>query len=486
MRTDLWFFLRVALSRKDVEHPWLYARCLDVQTAPDGRIDLWARGHYKSTIITFAKTLQDILASHGEDPLPEWNGVEPCFCIFSHTRPIAKAFLRQIKNELERNTLLRELFPDVVWAAPEKQSPRWSEDTGIVVKRQSNPKEATLEAWGLVDGQPTSKHFQVLIWDDVVTRESVTNTDMIKKTTEAWELSLNLGDMEPRKRMIGTRYSFADTYREVMQRQAMVPRLYPATEDGTLTGKPVLLSPKQFDQKKREMGPYTASAQLLQNPIADSKQTFKREWFDNRYFGIPSWEPMNRVLLCDPASSKKKSSDYTTMAVIGRAEDGNTYLLDGIRDRLSLAERADWYLRLHRKWKPQRAGYEQYGLQADIEYIRERQSKITYHFEIDELGGKLSKEDRVGRLIPVCSEGHFWIPDTLYKTDTQGRTYDFVAVMIEEEALTWPVPVHDDILDVIARVFDIEDFPFPLGGDEAQEERSERYRPRKSTSWMSR
>lgn len=486
MRTDLWFLLRVGLGRKDLEHPWLYERCREIQQAPNGHLDLWARGHYKSTIITYAKTIQDILASHGEDPLPEWRGVEPCFCIFSHTRPIAKAFLRQIKNEFERNPLLRDLFPDVIWAAPEKQSPRWSEDTGIVLKRQSNPKEATVEAWGLVDGQPTSKHFQVLLWDDVVTRESVTNPDMVRKTTEAWELSLNLGDMDPVKRMIGTRYSFGDTYREVMKREALIPRLHTATVDGSMQGKPVLLTRAQLDRKLREMGPYTASAQLFQNPIADSKQTFKREWFDNRYSELPSWKQMNRCLLCDPASDKKKTSDYTTMVVLGRHVDGNTYLLDGIRDRLGLRERADAYLRLHRRWKPQRSGYEQYGLQADIEYIKIRQDETQYHFEIDELGGKLAKVDRVGRLIPVCHDGKFWGPDTLYKTDTEGRTYDLMQVLVEEEALAWPVPVHDDLLDVISRIFDLEDFSFPDGTDADEEAPLERYKRPKSTTWMSR
>jgi hypothetical protein len=47
--------------------------------------------------------------------------------------------------------------------------------------RQSNPKEATVEAHGLVDGQPTGAHFRLRIYDDVVTLESVTTPEQVKK-----------------------------------------------------------------------------------------------------------------------------------------------------------------------------------------------------------------------------------------------------------------------------------------------------------------
>jgi phage terminase large subunit-like protein len=488
IRTDLYFLLRYVMNRRDVEHPWMLARIREVQERPDGHLDLWARDHRKSTIITFAKTIQDILASHGEDPLPHWGGMEPTFGIFSHTRGIAAEFARQIKQELEQNDTLKALFPDVLYANPERDAPRWSVQNGLTVRRKSNPKEGTVEAWGLVDGQPTSKHFNVLIYDDVVTKESVTTPEMIKKTTESWELSLNLGDRNPRIRGIGTRYHFADTWRAILERGALIKRQYAATDDGTLTGKAVYLTQEELQKKIQNMGPYTASAQLLQNPIADSKQTFTRDWLEHRFEPDISWEPMTRVLICDPANSKEKKSDYTTMAVIGLGTDRNYYLLDFIRDRLNLVERGREYFRLHRKWRPHRSAYEEYGKDSDIQHLEHMMKggngRAPYHFEIEIVAGSLSKVDRINRLIPVCSEGRLWMPDALHRTNSEGKLEELISVLVEQEFLAWPVPVHDDGLDVIARVFDVEDLSFP--DPEPEPTPDDRYNRRKkgSTSWM--
>lgn len=142
---DLFYLLAVLLNRHDIIKPWLFARCREVQEDPNDHLDLWAREHYKSTIITFGLTIFDIL----KDP-------EITVGIFSHTSSIATAFLRQIKMELETNERLYALYPDVLYQWPARESPKWSEKEGIIVKRKSNPKEATIEAWGLVDGQPTA------------------------------------------------------------------------------------------------------------------------------------------------------------------------------------------------------------------------------------------------------------------------------------------------------------------------------------------
>lgn len=486
-RTDLYFLLRYLLNRPDLEHPWLFQRVRMVEEAPDGYLDLWARGHYKSTIITYGKTIQDILASHGDEPLFHWKGLQPTFAFFSHTRPIAKAFLRQIKYEFERNEYLKQLFPDVLFAKPESQSPRWSEDAGLIVRRNSNPKESTLEAWGLVDGQPISKHWDVMVYDDVVVKESVNTPEQIKKTTEAWELSLNLSSTEPRRRYIGTRYHHADTYNDIMRRGAAIKRLYPATDDGTLTGKPIFLSPERYQERVREMGPYTASAQLLQNPTADNAQGFRREWL--RHFDTAGgFNAMNRALLVDPASEKKKGSDYTAIVVVAKGPDRNYYALDWIRDRLNLAERAAAALRMHRKWRPQMVGWEKYGMQSDIEYVRQVQERENYRFFVQELpkpgDPQIAKHDRIRRLVPIFAEGRFYLPTQLHYTQYDGRTIDLVESFINEELMPFPVGGHDDVLDAMARIFDL-DLAWPKAAEEL--DRPQRYSQAsgRRTSWMS-
>lgn len=471
-QTDLFFLLRYVCKRADMENDWIFDRCREVQAAPDGHLDLWARGHYKSTILTFGMTIQDIL-----------NDPDVTFGIFSHTRPIAKGFLRQIKRELESNEWLKSLFPDVLYANPKAESPKWSEDDGLIVKRKSNPKEGTVEAWGLVDGQPTSKHYKRLLYDDVVTRESVTTPDMINKTTEAWELSSNLVSTGGKARYAGTRYHFNDTYSEIMRRKAAITRLHPATVDGTMEGEPVLLSREELRAKRNLQGPYTFSAQQLLNPVADEAQGFKTDWV--QYFDQKGEaRNTNRYILVDPANEKKKSSDYTTMIVIGLGLDENYYVLDIIRDRLNLTERADALFSLHKRWKPIRIGYERYGIQADVQHIKDRQNRENYRFDIVELGGSMAKPDRIRRLIPLFETGRMYFPETVYRTDYEGKVVELVQSFIEEEYKAFPVGLHDDMLDALARILD-EDMliTWPKHIDEADRYKR-KFRTHAKGSWQ--
>lgn len=431
---------------------WLFDRCKEIESAPDGYLDLWAREHYKSTIITFGKTIQDILASHGDNALHER---EWTFGFFSHTRPIAKGFLRQIKNEFEINEHLKTLFPDVLYANPRRESPKWSEDEGIVVKRTSNQKEATVEAWGLVDGQPTSKHFFACVYDDIVTRESVTTPEMIAKTTDALALSYNLGSDGGRRRFIGTRYHYNDSYKTVIERGTAIPRVHAATDDGTETGNPVLLSAERLSSKRRDEGPYIFACQMLQNPAADKAQGFKEEWL--RYHdGIDNLRGLNIYLLFDPANGKKKENDYTCGWVVGLGSDQKIRVIEMVRDRLNLTERTKLVFSWHRKYKPMRDGvrYEQYGKDSDIQHIEEKQREENYDFDIVAVGGSTPKNDRIKRLIPYFEQGRILLPRSYHYTDYEKKVRDLTHDFIHEEYLPFPVPIHDDMLDGLARLLD--------------------------------
>lgn len=413
-RVDRYYLLVKVLGRTDMLHPWVYARCREVERAPDGYLDLWGREMFKSSIITQGGIIQEIL----RDP-------EITACIFSHTKPIAKAFLALIKRELESNQTLKGCFPDILYENPERQSPMWNLDA-LIVKRRTNPKEATLEATGLVDGMPTSKHFKLMVYDDVVTKESVSTPEQIQKTTESWELSDNLGVVGGRKWHIGTRYHYGDTYDAILKRGAVQPRLYPATEDGTITGKPVLLTQEQWDEKVRFQGDAVIACQMLQNPLAGTQRMFNVE--DLQTYEVRP-ETVSVYILIDPARSKKKDSANTAMVVLALDYAANKYLLDGFNHKMDLQERWKRIKELWLKWyrapgvQACRVGYEDFGAQADMDYFNERRTVEKCPVPIETVSwpreGDGSKVDRVQRLGPDVRSHRLYLP---YPTDPKNMT----------------------------------------------------------------
>jgi len=311
-------------------------------------LDLWAREHYKSTIITFAKTIQDLV-----------NDPELTVGIFSYNRPTAKRFLRQIMQEFERNNLLKSWFPEVLWQDPRTQSPKWSEDEGIVLKRQGNPKEASIEAWGLVDGMPTSSHYDIRVYDDVVTERSVTE-GMLPRTTDAWELSLNLGKEGGVERYIGTRYADGDTYGTIEEREVAVPRVYPATDTGTPDGVPVLFSEEWLQKRRIGLSPYNFACQLLQNPIPGEEGYFVRDMFQY-YDDVPrdhTGKPYGTVYMASDWATTEGGGDFT-VHMVGRVANDCLYLLDRYKEQVDTYQGTLGFLGLVDKWKP-------------VEYIAEK------------------------------------------------------------------------------------------------------------------
>jgi hypothetical protein len=493
---DRYFVLTVLLRREDARHDWLYDRCREVECAPDDKLDLWAREHYKSTIITFAGIIQEILRNP-----------DITIGIFAHSRPAAKAFLRQIMQEFEGNQLLKSLFPHICWQDPRGESPKWSEDEGIILKRKSNPKESTVEAWGLVDGMPTGKHFRLRVYDDVVTEKSVTNADMIRKTTDMFDLSEDLGTHGGRMWMIGTRYHFGDTYGVVLGRGIIHERRHPATHDGTFEGEPVFLSDRDWTRKLSRPKSIVAAQQLL-NPLAGAETVFSVKQLN--YFDIRP-KRLNVYIIGDPSKGKHVKSDNTAITVWGLDSTRNKYLLDGYCHRMGLTQRWAALKSMYRRWISMpgvamvQVGYEQYGLQTDIEYFEERMRIEGIHFPVEELSwpreGPKSKRHRIERLEPDFRMKRIYLPHVfdyderdelieinpqnrklaqeamrnneawrvarpILHKDEDGKVYDFLE-RFREEFIFFPFAPRDDILDAMSRLYDMDPQPPIYYADDA-------------------
>lgn len=470
-RTSLYFLVRFVLSVSEfvgedgkpvVARPFVLKLCNEVQADYNGVLDIAARGHFKSTIKTLALPIQVLL-----------NAPETTIGIFSYTRALSKKFLNQIKVEMEQNQFLQSLSWDyargkqLFWSDPVKEAPTWSQLEGLVINRSGNSKEASVEAWGLIESMPVGRHFRLRLYDDVVVPETVNTPELIQKAVSALSMSQALGMPGGQVTYTGTFYAHSDPHCELL-RQGVSLRLNPCYEivslvrdeiDGQITHleldpeKPVLFTRQELDDYVRGFLPREVGTQMYCDPRAGEVTGFEEDWIQH-YDGDPEEEGRNKniYILVDAANSKKKGSSYTSMWVVGVGSDGNYYILDGVRDRLNLDERTSELFRLHRKWEPYECRYERYGMMVDIPHIRNAQEREGYRFRIREVGGKAAKDDRIERLVPLFAASRFYMPRKIRKARLDGTKYDLIHEFKNEELLKWPACTYRDMLDSLSRI----------------------------------
>ncbi len=312
---DLWFIVYFVMKIPGANRPFVVNACQEVEQGPDGwTMDLWFRKGYKSTILTKARTIQRVLKH------PEKSTM-----IASHTRPIAKKFLRPIMLEFETNELLKACFPDVLYENPRAESPKWSEDDGIIVRRKSRSRsEATVEAWGIKEGMPISVHFDWIILDDLETKDDVLNPDVVTKVRNAVDLTTDLLTEGGSISVVGTPYSHEGIYipyirdiKKADESPAYFCRIKPATDDGTPKGKSVLLEQEELDDIRAKKGEYSYNCQQMCNPTPVGTRKLE----SSLLLDIdPQFIPKNvfKFMLIDPAGdSKTGAGDAWAFHVIG-------------------------------------------------------------------------------------------------------------------------------------------------------------------------
>ena len=78
----------------------------------------------------------------------------------------------------------------------------------------------------------------------------------------------------------------------------------------------------------------------------------------------------------------------------------------------------------------------------------------NFRFKIEPIGGKMAKEDRIRRLVPTFENSRFWLPYRLMYVDKEKKAHDLISEFITDEFGAFPVAVHDDMLDNLARILD--------------------------------
>jgi len=373
---------------------------------------------------------------------------------------MAKDFLVLIKREFEFNELLKETFDDILWHDPKYEcraaSVSWSENEGITVKRRGNPKESTVEAYGLTDGQPVGKRYKVLVYDDVVSRDMISPL-MTQLTTEQFDNSLLLTASDPVKfRYIGTFQEFGDTSSQLIQRGIGKLRLHSALD---ADNKPACLSDEKFSFFKQTLSPKTFALQILLDPTqakSPEEVGFNRDWVDY-------WDPKddslvgwNKYIVVDPAGANVESNSYFALWVVALGADKRIRILDALFDKYDLEERWQAVFDMVQKYDPLKVGYEKISIQADIEHFRYRMRELNQLFTIVQLGGGFSKDGRIGWLLPAFRDKRILFPrEGIKKKLKNGVELDIVREFIDQELLLWPYnPKRRDMLDALSRLFD--------------------------------
>jgi phage terminase large subunit-like protein len=143
--------------------------------------------------------------------------------IASKTAPNAEGFLKEIKGHFESNELLAEIFGQYYDA---RKVNKWDNKEIEVLPRTSRAKEASITCVG-VDGTIVSKHYDVIIGDDLVDEENA-RTEHMRKKTQTWYYKTLEPTLEPPSlevphrgefHRLGTRYHFEDLYGHLIKNE---------------------------------------------------------------------------------------------------------------------------------------------------------------------------------------------------------------------------------------------------------------------------
>lgn len=284
----------------------------------------------------------------------------------SKTSANAQDFLKEVKRHFETNERLREIFGDYVG------NERW-DAVAIEVRGRTKPfKEPTINTVGL-EGAVASKHYDVIIADDLVDEEN-SRTKYQREKLLDWFYKMLVPCLNPpesgnkfigQMHVVGTRFHFNDLYGHLSVQQ-------PDGTGGEMEGERTLVIPvigqsgepvwpERFGQpvikKLRSMGIIRFNSQYMCDCEAMKGKIFRYD--DCRV--IDDSEIPDELLIFsgyDLAISEEDDAAMFAHVTIGRDIQGAIYVLEFHEEHLRFPKQTDYIIATGRRLRPVRIGIE--------------------------------------------------------------------------------------------------------------------------------
>ncbi len=440
---------------------WGYERCKEVEEHRNGYGDFWARGHLKTTIITEAMNIQEII-----------NNPNVSIGIKTHDMSLAKNIISRIRSQLYNITWI---YPDIL---EEKKGE----------KRKSNrDSQMGFSVPGCVSGRfnvspispkggSTGSHFEIIVYDDLMTADMKGNPEKIQLEIDQIDATFNLNSVadkrsSTKRRFIGTYYSLTDIYHLLQKRNdnkgVYIPRIRHATESKTIDGKLLFFARTQWIQTTEDtaMSEADKSSQYLLKPLGASEGECLPLW--NPSFFQPknlmAYENITPYIIVDPAYTTNKYSDYTAIVVVGKSKYNTIHVYH--IERVKVPFTSIYYILkdLSLKYKPANIFVEGKGT-TELQLLYSEGDKNNYALQLTEIKSGLPKNKRIQVLGEKSKENCiFFRKDMSFLYVNEGVKKKNVIVsgmeVLKNEWDSWEFSNkknRDDVLDALAYCFFID------------------------------
>lgn len=353
----------------------------------------------------------------------------------SYSAELAQDFGSRTRNKVDSEEF-KLIFPDVHLKEDEKARGRWRTNQG-----------GSYVAVG-VGGSITGRGSSVLLIDDPTKNREEAESQVYRDKVWNWFTSTAFTRLHPGGVVVIvlTRWHLDDLAGRILANSELSVRTkvmkFPAiaNQDGSHRKQGEALWPERYplsaiEEIKKTIGIYDFSSLYQCHPFTTESQEFKPEWY--KYISEAELEVMQtaKYLTVDTAMSKKTHADYCGFCD-NEVDRENFWNLRAWRARLGPEELVDSLFALHARRKYSKIGIERTAYLDGLKpFLDSEQRKRNIFLPVVDLEHKqVAKEIRIRSLIPRYASGSI--------RHVQGQCND-----LEEEQMSFPTGVRDDILD---------------------------------------